>query len=42
MKRDWLPFGLAASFLVMIAAGVRSGWKLPADQPPPPPPPRFP
>ena len=35
----WLPFGLLASGLVAIAAGVKSGWKTsgakPAGTPPP-------
>ena len=34
----WFPFAVVASGLVMIGAGIRSGWKLAADQPPPPPP----
>jgi hypothetical protein len=35
----WLPFGLAGSFLVMLGAGARAGWRTPAEQPKPPPPP---
>jgi hypothetical protein len=33
----WFPFALAASFLVMVGAGVKSGWKLSGNEPPPPP-----
>lgn len=33
----WFPFAVIASGLVMIGAGIRSKWKLPADQPEPPP-----
>jgi hypothetical protein len=29
----WLPFGLAASFLVMLAAGARAGWKTDTPKP---------
>jgi len=32
----WFPFAVIASGLVMIGAGIRSKWKLPADQPAPP------
>lgn len=35
----WLPFAIAASAVIAIAAGARSGWKTSADQPPPPVPP---
>ena len=37
----WFPYALAASAVVAIGAGLRSGWKTSADQPkaPPPPPP---
>jgi len=38
----WFPFALAASFLVMLGSGSKTGWKLPADQPKPPPPPQLP
>lgn len=42
MTRDgiplWFPFALAASAVVAIAAGSRSGWKTSADQPKSPPP----
>jgi hypothetical protein len=34
----WFPFALTASFLVMLAAGVKSGWRLAGSAPPPPPP----
>ncbi len=33
----WLPFALVSSFLVAVGAGIRSGWKVAADQPPGPP-----
>jgi hypothetical protein len=35
----WFPFALTASFLVMLAAGAKSGWRLAGGAPPPPPPP---
>lgn len=38
----WLPYAITASFLVAVAAGIKSGWKLSGgDQPKAPPgPPR--
>lgn len=39
---EWLPFAIMASGLLVISAGIRSGWKTAADQPPPPPPPPSP
>lgn len=38
----WFPFALIASGVIAIGAGIRSGWKLPADQRPPTPPPPNP
>lgn len=35
----WFPFAVAASFLVMVGAGLRSGWKVSRDEPKPPIPP---
>lgn len=34
----WFPFALIASGVLVIGAGIRSKWKLPADQPAPTPP----
>ena len=34
----WFPFAIVASGLVMIGAGIRAKWKLPADQTAPVPP----
>lgn len=34
----WFPFAIVASGLVMIGAGIRAKWKLPADQAPTTPP----
>jgi hypothetical protein len=36
---EWLPFALAASAVVALVAGARSGWTLSGDRKPPPPPP---
>ena len=33
---EWLPFAITASFLVAVAAGIKSGWKLSGSQPAPP------
>jgi hypothetical protein len=38
----WFPYALTASFLVMVGAGIKSGWKLSGNEPPPPPPPPTP
>jgi hypothetical protein len=35
----WFPFALAASFLVMVGAGLRSNWGRSTAAAPPPPPP---
>jgi hypothetical protein len=35
----WFPFAVVSSFLVMIAAGMKSNWTLAADRKPEPPPP---
>jgi hypothetical protein len=35
----WFPFAVVASFLVMVGAGMKSGWKISGNEPPPPPPP---
>ena len=34
----WFPFAVVASAVLVIAAGVKSGWRLAADQPKPTPP----
>ena len=34
----WFPFAVAASFLVMVGAGIRSNWKLASGAPKPTPP----
>lgn len=36
---EWFTFALVASFLVMLGAGAKSGWRLAGNTPPPPPPP---
>lgn len=33
----WFPFAVVSSFLVMIAAGMKSNWTLAADRQPEPP-----
>jgi hypothetical protein len=33
---EWFPFAVAASFLVMIGAGIKSGWKTSSAPKPPP------
>lgn len=38
----WFPFAVVSSFLVMIAAGMKSNWTLAADRKPEPPPPPDP
>lgn len=38
----WFPYAVTASFLVMVGAGMKSGWKLSGNEPPPPPPPPIP
>lgn len=34
----WFPYAVTASFLVMVGAGLKSGWKVSGNDPKPPPP----
>ncbi len=38
----WFPFALTASFIIAVAAGIRSQGKLSGETPKPPPPPTPP